>query len=114
MSLCSVQTVFQHLNDADFFDEDKDGVASVMVTGRGFPSISTRAFIQMLVDTCHNDDGVQSFPHPLVLTDYNPDGARIVMTYRGIVQPRGKISEEQLRYSLPHAEVSDEMDPILV
>ena len=100
--------MFDYLHQSEFYNAEKDGLPCVIITGRGYPSISTRAFIQRLVETCVNEKtGHRHFSQVLVLTDYNPDGAKIAMTYRGEVKLEGKIKEEQSKYVLPNVEVRD-------
>ena len=61
---------------------------AIMVTARGMPDIATRALLQRLT---------QELPHtPVVgLFDWNPSGAVILCTYRGLQSKKARTAVEQ-------------------
>ena len=70
------ETIFHRLKEARFSCVEDGGVPCILVTGRGYPSVSTRAFISRLVA---EDDRLG---RAAAITDFNPHGVHIMLTYK--------------------------------
>merc|ERR1712146_539694 len=71
------ETIFHRLHEARFSCVEDGGVPCVVVTGRGYPAVSTRAFISKLVD-----EDARLEQSAVAITDCNPDGVHIMLAYR--------------------------------
>ena len=80
-------TVFNRLTNDGFVHH----LPSVLVTGRGYPDLATRALVQHLSDALDLD--------VYVLTDWNPHGVALMLTYK-----HGSASFGLEHYHCAHAE----------
>jgi len=71
MLIIEKETIFQSLLQSKI----TQSLPCILITGRGYPDLSTRKFTRKLVDT---------FPHllTLALVDWNPSGLQICMMYK--------------------------------
>jgi meiotic recombination protein SPO11 len=80
------ETIFQSLLQSKI----TQSLPCILITGRGYPDLSTRKFTRALVDT---------FPHllTLALVDWNPSGLQICMMYKF----GSKRMLESIRFAVP-------------
>ena len=96
------ETVFDVLMQQRFFSANEGGLPCVLVTGRGYPSYSTRAFLSKVIqddeDAGSGRNGRGSIVDVSCITDWNVDGVYIFLTYmRGGSNRTATTSERAMR-----------------
>ncbi|KAL4894609.1 Spo11/DNA topoisomerase VI subunit A [Aspergillus ambiguus] len=72
------EAVFRRLTASNFHLNSAAG-KGILITGKGYPDLNTRAFVRALSDGCARLDKPPQF---YVLVDSDPDGMAIMSTYK--------------------------------
>ncbi|KAJ9205285.1 hypothetical protein DTO280E4_4039 [Paecilomyces variotii] len=72
------EAIFHRLTRSRYHISSRAG-KGIIITGKGYPDINTRAFIRLLSET---KSFMQDTPHLYALVDSDPDGMAIMSTYK--------------------------------